>query len=53
VTYEELDVAQDAKARDEMVKLSGRLAVPVIVIDDDVIVGFDQKTIEERLHKTG
>jgi hypothetical protein len=28
------------------------MAVPVIVIDDDVIVGFDQKTIEERLHKT-
>jgi glutaredoxin 3 len=53
VTYEELDVAQDAKAREEMVKLSGRMAVPVIVIDEDVIVGFDQKTIEERLHKTG
>jgi hypothetical protein len=29
------------------------MAVPVIVIDGDVIVGFDQKTIEERLHKTG
>jgi glutaredoxin len=36
-----------------MVRLAGRLAVPVIVIDDDVIVGFDQKTIEERLHKAG
>jgi glutaredoxin len=36
-----------------MVRLSGRMAVPVIVIDGDVIVGFDQKTIEERLHKTG
>ncbi len=36
-----------------MVRLSGRMAVPVIVIDGDVIVGFDQKTIEEKLHKTG
>jgi glutaredoxin len=53
VSYEERDVAQDAKAREEMVRLSGRMAVPVIVIDGDVIVGFDQKTIEERLQKTG
>lgn len=48
-----MDVAQDAKAREEMIRLSGRMAVPVIVIDGDVIVGFDQKTIEERLHKAG
>lgn len=36
-----------------MISLSGRMAVPVIVIDGDVIVGFDQKTIMEKLHKTG
>jgi glutaredoxin len=51
VTYEEQDVAQDAQARDEMVRLSGRLAVPVIVIDGDVMVGFDQKTLEQKLHE--
>jgi glutaredoxin len=51
VTYEERDVAQDAQARDEMVRLSGRLAVPVIVIDGDVMVGFDQKTLEQKLHE--
>ena len=32
-----------------MVQLSGRMAVPVIVIDGEVMVGFDQKTIEEKL----
>ena len=47
----EQDVSQDAQAREEMVRLSGRLAVPVIVIDGDVIVGFDQKTIEQKLHE--
>jgi glutaredoxin len=35
-----------------MVKLSGRMAVPVIVIDGEVIVGFDQKTIEQKLHES-
>jgi glutaredoxin len=32
-----------------MVQLSGRMAVPVIVIDGEVIVGFDQKAIEGKL----
>ena len=51
--YKELDVAEDAQAREEMVRLSGRMAVPVIVIDGEVIVGFDQKTISEKLQKKG
>jgi glutaredoxin len=34
-----------------MVRLSGRMAVPVIVINGDVMVGFDQKVVEEKLHK--
>jgi glutaredoxin 3 len=53
VSYEERDVAQDAQAREEMLRLSGRMAVPVIVIDSEVIVGFDQKTIEKKLKEKG
>jgi glutaredoxin len=36
-----------------MLRLSGRMAVPVIVIDGEVIVGFDQKAISEKLQKKG
>jgi hypothetical protein len=32
-----------------MIKLSGRMAVPVIVIAGEVLVGFDQKGIEIKL----
>ena len=32
-----------------MVRLSGRMAVPVIVMNGDVIVGFDQDSIEKKL----
>jgi len=32
-----------------MVKLSGKRAVPITVIDNDVIVGFDQDKIEKRI----
>ncbi|MCJ7664988.1 MAG: hypothetical protein MUO24_12210 [Desulfobacterales bacterium] len=53
MSYEERDVAQDAQAREEMLRLSGRMAVPVIVIDGEVIVGFDQKAIEKKLKAKG
>lgn len=51
IAFEDIDVAQDeAKAR-EMVKLSGQMGVPVISIDDEIIVGFDQARIEEIIKK--
>ncbi len=49
ITYEESDVARDPQALDEMVKLSGKRAVPTIVIDNDVIVGFDRDKIEKKI----
>ncbi len=33
----------------EMVSRSGQMGVPVITIDDAVIVGFNQKRIDELL----
>jgi len=49
ITYEESDVARDPQALEEMVKLTGKRAVPIIVIDDNVIVGFDRDKIEKIL----
>ena len=49
VAYEEHNVAADLKAREEMVEKSQQLGVPVIDIDDNIIIGFDQKTIEDLL----
>jgi glutaredoxin len=45
-------VAEDKEARDEMVKISNQRSVPVIVIDDQIIVGFDQQKIDEALSKS-
>lgn len=42
-------MASDESAREEMVRKSGRLAVPVIEIDGEVTVGFDQAAIEKQL----
>ena len=49
VAYEEHDVASDMKAREDMVNKSHQLGVPVIDINNNIVIGFDQKTIEGLL----
>lgn len=49
ISYQDIDVASDASARDEMVKKSGRLAVPVIDIDGNITVGFDEASLKKQL----
>lgn len=51
VPYAEKDVVTDLKAREEMVRKSGQLGVPVIDIEGTVIVGFDRDAIAEALGK--
>lgn len=36
------NVAEDEEARAELVVRTGRLAVPVVLVGDQVIVGFDR-----------
>ncbi len=50
ITYQSFDVANDKEARAEMVKKSKQLAVPVIDIEGEIIVGFDEKRIREKLN---
>ncbi len=49
VAFEEHDVLGDLAARKEMFEKSQQMGVPVITIDDKVIVGFDKPTIESAL----
>ncbi len=49
VEYEEKNVVTDAAARDEMIKKSDQMGVPVIEIDGQIIVGFDQSRLKEAL----
>ena len=43
------NVVEDPKAMDELVQKIGRRATPVIVIDGEVIVGFDRGKLERLL----
>lgn len=49
IQYTEIDVASDSEKRSEMIEKSGQMGVPVIEIGDNIVVGFDQDTIEELL----
>ncbi len=51
IAFEEHDVLADMDKRKEMVDRSGQLGVPVILIGDEVIVGFDKERIEALLSK--
>lgn len=49
VKYQEVNVAVDVKAREEMVQKSGQLGVPVIDVNGEIVVGFDQQKLSELL----
>ncbi|EFM26214.1 glutaredoxin family protein [Peptoniphilus duerdenii] len=48
--YEEKNVQTDKAARQELMKM-GYTGVPVVVIGDEEIVGFDKAKIDEALGK--
>jgi NADH-dependent peroxiredoxin subunit F len=47
VTYTSIDVGEDDSAAQKMIALSGQRGVPVITVDDEVIVGFDSRRLNE------
>lgn len=49
ISYQEMNVATDAAARDEMIQKSGQMGVPVIDIDGKIVIGFDQPKLKELL----
>ena len=49
VAYEEHDVSIDAEKRQEMIDRSGQMGVPVIYIDEEMIIGFNKDKISELL----
>jgi glutaredoxin 3 len=49
VPYRDVNVLEDTDARAELVRLTGRMSVPVIVVDDQVVVGFDREKLQALL----
>ncbi len=50
LSFLDVDVASNHEAAREMVQKSGQRGVPVIEIDGNIVVGFDQMKIEKLLN---
>ena len=51
VPFTDFNVGEDQAKAEEMVQLSGQMGVPVIKIDDEIIVGFDKGKIDKLIEK--
>ena len=49
VPFTEHDVARDLTRRKEMIEKSGQMGVPVITLDKELVVGFDEGRLRELL----
>jgi glutaredoxin 3 len=49
VNYTEHDVSRDRAAAEEMVRLTGQMGVPVIVVDGQAVVGFNRTRLQQLL----
>jgi len=50
VEYEDINVAGNVEKQKELVQKSGQFGVPVIFIDDKMILGFDRAKINQYLN---
>ncbi len=49
IEFSDIDVSSNQQELENMVKISGQMGVPVVEIDNNVIVGFDKQKIDELL----
>ncbi|RMD50899.1 NrdH-redoxin [Candidatus Parcubacteria bacterium] len=49
VEFEDVDVSADQERAREMVEKSQQMGVPVIDIDGQIVIGFDQSKLKELL----
>ncbi len=50
INYEEIDVSENEEEQKKMIEKTGQMGVPVVEIDDEVIIGFDKEKIEKALN---
>jgi glutaredoxin len=53
VAFTAVDVSEDERAAQEMVDKSGQMGVPVMELDNVIIVGFDRGAYRKALEEAG
>lgn len=49
INFVEKDVSSNEELRKELIEVSGALSVPVVIIDDEVFIGWDEGKIKNKL----
>ena len=49
IAYTDHDLSKDLSKAREMVEKTGQMGVPVIIIDENIVVGFNRARIDELL----
>ena len=49
IPYQDIDVSADEEAAHEMIHRSGQMGTPVIFVDNQMMVGFNQKQMDVML----
>jgi len=49
IAYTDYNVAEDREKAKEMIQKSKQMGVPVIIVDDEVLVGFNQAKLDSLL----
>ncbi len=49
IAYTDFDVSVDENARKEMFEITGQMGVPVALIDNEIVIGFDKEKIKRLL----
>ena len=49
INYTDYDVAQDKAKAKEMIEKSNQMGTPVIIVDDEMVIGFDQPNLDKLL----
>ena len=50
IQYKEIDVSDNIKVAQEMVKKTGQMGVPVIDVNGQLIIGFDKNALRKALN---
>lgn len=51
IEFVDLNVAEDMEAREQMLKKTKQMSVPVLDINGTIIIGFDKKAIDDAIAK--
>jgi glutaredoxin len=49
IPYQDLNVAEDKALAKEMITRSGQRSVPVIDVDGELMIGFDEAQLKQKL----